>query len=386
MASAIAGFGRHAAAGRPFGRGAVLLGLRLKGEDLMHRLAGLITICAAFCALFVAPAAAQQARSDIFTVAGVRVDISAADAAQARNQGLQAAQKAGFERLARRITSAEDQARLTLPQPEAASLDLLVRGVDVEEERRSGTRYLGRFAVRFDANGVRTALQAAGFQVLESRGAPVLVSPQLVGADPAAPTNPWRQAWEQGGYAGELLPISVAPATAGADWPGLQPIASAAGAQSVIVVTARQTGAALVADLVEVNAAGVPATRGQVSAAVQGGDAGLADAYRRLADAANARLQTQWKTGLSLQASARTRITVSALYSDMAEWTRVKQGLEAAAQTTISDIRIEAIGREGALVTFAHNGSADDLTRALQRYNLTLTQSSQGPILRATGR
>lgn len=352
----------------------------------MHRLAGLITICAAFCAFFVAPATAQQARSDIFTVAGVRVDQSAPDGAQARTQGLAAAQRIAFERLARRITSAEDQARLTIPRPEAASLDLLVRGLDVEEERRSGTRYLGRFAVRFDANGVRTALQAAGFQVLEARGAPVLVAPQLAGADPTLPTNPWRQAWEQGGYAGELLPVSVAPQTASADWPSLQPLATAAGAQSVIVATARQTGAALVADLVEVNGSGVPATRGQVSAAVQGGEAGLADAYRRLADAANARLQTQWKTGLTLQAAARTRITVSALYGDMSEWTRVKQGLEAAAQTTISDIRIEAIGREGALVTFAHGGSADDLSRALARYNLSLVQSAQGPVLRTTGR
>ncbi len=352
----------------------------------MHRLTGLITICAAFCAFFVGPAAAQQGRGDIFTVSGVRVDQSASDAAQARTQGLATAQRLAFERLARRITSVEDQARLTLPRPEAASLDLLVRGVDVEEERRSGTRYLGRFAVRFDPNGVRTALQAAGFRVLETRGAPVLVSPQPANADPAAPASPWRQAWEQGGYAGELLPVALAPASATADWPALQPIAAANGAQSVMVITASQTGAALVADLVEFSAGGAQTRRGQVSAAVQGGDAGLADAYRRLAEAANARLQTQWKTSLSLQASQRARLTVSALYRDMAEWTRVKQGLEAAAQTTISDIRIEAIAREGALVTFAHGGSVDDLAQALGRFNLSLSQSDQGPVLRAVGR
>ncbi|KAF0187376.1 MAG: conserved exported protein of unknown function [Caulobacteraceae bacterium] len=352
----------------------------------MHRLAGLITICAAFCAFFVGPAAAQQGRGDIFTVSGVRVDQSAPDAAQARVQALATAQRLAFERLARRLTSAEDQARLSIPRPELASLDLLVRGVDVEEERRSGTRYLGRFAVRFDPNGVRTALQAAGFRVLENRGAPVLVVPQPASADPATPTTQWRQAWEQGGYAGELLPVALAPASATADWPALQPIAAASGAQSVIVVTARQTGAALVADLVEFSAAGAPASRGQVSAAVQGGDSGLPDAYRRLAEAANARLQTQWKTGLSLQASQRTRLTVSALYRDMAEWTRLKQGLEAAAQTTISDIRIEAIAREGALVTFAHSGSVEELAQALGRFNLSLAQSDQGPVLRAVGR
>lgn len=350
----------------------------------MHRLAGLIAICAAFCAFFVSPAAAQTGRGDIFLVSGVRVDQTAPDGAQARTQGMAAAQRVGFERLARRITSAEDQARLTIPRPDDASLNLLVRSVDVEEERRSGTRYIGRFAVRFDPNGVRTALQAAGFQVLEARGAPVLVVTQPVVADGAA--DVWLQAWQQGGFGGELLPVTVAAPTARADWPSLQPLATAAGAQTVIVVTARQTGAALVADLVEFDVNGAQTPRGQASAAVQGGDAGLPEAYRRLAEAANARLQTQWKTGLTLQASQRTRIVVSALYRDMPEWTRVKQGLEAAAQTTISDIRIEAIGREGAMVTFAHSGTVEDLSRALERYNLQLAQSSQGPVLRATGR
>lgn len=354
----------------------------------MHRLAGLIAICAAFCAFFVGPAVAQTGasagRGDIFLVSGVRVDQTAPDGAQARAQGMAAAQRAGFERLARRITSAEDQARLTIPRPDDGSLNQLVRSVDVEEERRSGTRYIGRFAVRFDPNGVRTALQAAGFQVLEARGAPVLVVTQPMPTDGSV--DLWRQAWEQGGFASELLPVTVAAPAARADWPSLQPIAAAAGAQTVFVATARQTGAALVADLVEYDANGAQTPRGQASAAVQGGDAGLPEAYRRLAEAVNARLQTQWKTGLTLQASQRTRIVVSALYRDMPEWTRVKQGLEQAAQTTISDIRIEAIGREGAVVTFAHTGSLEDLSRALERFNLQLAQSSQGPVMRATGR
>lgn len=352
----------------------------------MRRLAGLITICAAFCAFFVAPAAAQQGRGDIFTVSGVRVDISAADSVQARNQALAAAQKAGFERLARRITSAEDQARLTIPVPETQSLDLLVRGIDVEEERRSGARYLGRFAVRFDPNGVRTALQAAGFRVLETRGPAMLVVPQSGTPVAAGAPDPWRQAWEQGGFGNDLTPIAVASAGAAADLASLRSQAAAAGAQTILIANARQTGAALVADLVEVDATGAQTSRGQASAAVQGGDAGLADAYRRLADAANQRVQTAYKTGLTLQASQRSRITVSALYANMDEWTRVKQGLEAAAQSAISDIRIEAIGREGALVTFAHAGTADDLASALQRYNLALSQTAQGLVLRVAGR
>ena len=55
---------------------------------------------------------------------------------------------------------------------DAAAIERLVLSVDVQEERRSGTRYIGRLTVRFDPTGVRTALLRARAISLSSIHAP----------------------------------------------------------------------------------------------------------------------------------------------------------------------------------------------------------------------
>ncbi len=356
----------------------------------MIRILRWLALCAAFCAVFTGPASAQQAPPDLFTVAGVRVDQSAANPSAARTQGLAQAQRSAFAVLARRLTSPAEQASLPIPQPDDATLDRLVRGLDVEEQpRTSGTRYLGRFAVRFDAVGVRSLLQGAGFSVLEARGTPVLLVPVIAQAQPAAlgAVDPWRQAWEQGGYARELLPLAIAPSsvTGPADWATAEAAAVAVGASSGIFVVARVAGTTLVTDLIEVAPGGVRTNRGQVSAAIQGGDVGVPDAFRRLADAVNAKLQTEFKARPAMAQTERAKMSVSALYRDMAEWSRVKEGLGAAG-SLITEIRIEAIAKDGALVSFLYAGSPEQLGESLRRFGLSLADSAQGPVLRAVAR
>jgi hypothetical protein len=171
-----------------------------------------------------------------------------------------------------------------------------------------------------------------------------------------------------------------------ADWATAADAAAAVGAQSALFPIARVQGATLIADLVETAPGGVRVNRGQVSAPIQGGDAGVPDAFRRLADAVNARLQADFKARAvaPVAGNTRSKMAVSALYRDMAEWTRIKEGLSAAS-TVISEIRIEAIAKDGALVSFNYAGGADALSAALQRFGLSLQPiSPQGPILRAT--
>lgn len=385
MATGIAGFG-----GRPFGDPAGLLGSARKGQADMIRILRWLALCAAFCAVFTSPASAQQGAADLYTVAGVRVDQSAANPAVARTQALAQAQRDAFARLVERLTAPVDQPRAALIRPDDPTLDRLVRGVDVEEQpRTSGTRYLGRFAVRFDPAGVRNLLQGAGLTVQETRGAPVLIVPLLAQATPAgAPVvDPWRQAWEQGGYGREVLPLAIAPASVvgAAEWATAQDAAGAAGASSAVFALARASGGSLVSDLVEVSAAGARINRGQVSVQVQGGDAGLPDAFRRLADAVSGKLQADYKIGLGANPTTHAKMQVSALYEDMAEWGKIKAGLGAAG-SVISEIRIEAIAKRGALVSFSYTGAPDALAAALQRFGLALSQSPQGPALRTLGR
>jgi len=347
----------------------------------------MLRLVGAVCAIVVFGAGPALARPDLFQVNGVRVDAAGDNATEARANAFNAGERAAFERLTRRLTPPGEVERLGMPAADGLMLDRLVTGVDVEDERRAGNRYLGRLTIGFDPAQVRTLLRAAGFTVLETRGPATLIVAQFAGAAPTA-QDQFRQVWEQAGFAQELSPLAVAPATVvGApDWALAQPAASAAGAAAAVFVTARLAGSNLVADLVEVGPNGVTKPRGQVSAPATIGDAGLTAAMVRLAEAANARLQVDWKSSLGQGVALRQRLSVAAEFATQADWARIKRALTAATATLVSDVHIQAVAKRGALVSFSYVGSPEQLAAEFGRSGVALDRTGQGlAVLRAGG-
>src|ERR1700740_338943 len=103
----------------------------MKGTPWAAFATSLALLVAGFCAFSSAPASAQAAGADIFTVNGVQVDATAANGATAQQQAVAAATQTVFERLPRRITPAADQARLGAPQIDPAALENLARSRDI---------------------------------------------------------------------------------------------------------------------------------------------------------------------------------------------------------------------------------------------------------------
>lgn len=346
---------------------------------------------AALCAFAPGAARAQSSnpgRDNAYVVAGVSVDETAANAAAAQQAGFASAQRLGFERLARRLVPAAELTAHPLPQLDPASLEHMVNSVDVEEERRSATRYIGRLTVRFDPAQVRAFLRAQNLTVIDSRTAPVLVVPLVSDGTPPEIAGAWRDAWSTGGFQDELVPLSIAPDTLqGAPaWQTAAPFAQAAAATSVIYATLRQQGATVSAHILEVSATGTR-DRGEATARVNGTDAAsLRAAFSSLAQLASDQLQNEWKARVPVVGTTRNRVPASALYANIAEWNQIKGGLEAAARTLISEIRIEAVGRDGALVSFTYVGELPQLQAELARNGVTLEQTSSGPVLRAARR
>lgn len=342
---------------------------------------------AALCALSPGLASAQG-RDNVYAVAGVHVDESAANAAAAQQAGFASAQRIGLERLVRRLTVPEELVARGMPAVQGAQLDALVSSVDVEEERRSGTRYIGRLTVRFDPTGVRTLLRQQGLTVVDTRTAPVLVAPLAVQGTDEAMAALWRDIWSQGGFADELVPLAIAPATLqGAPaWDTAAPHAQAAAAASALYATLRVQGGTATATLVEVDS-NARRDRGEVSARIEGTEASaVRAALASLADQASTRIQNDWKARIATGGGQRARISASALYGNQAQWEQIKDALEGAASTLISEIRIEAVGREGALVSFSFVGDRNQLVAELARRNVSLTDTAQGPTLRVAAR
>jgi len=344
-------------------------------------------IVAALCAFSPAPASAQDATS-VYTVAGVRVDETAANAAAAQSQGLTSAARIGFERLARRLTPVIEQDRLATLQLDPVALERLALSVDVEEERRSATRYIARLTVRFDPTNTRATLRGAGFTVIDSRAPPMIVVPVLGAGGTPEQLAAWQGAWADSGAQHELAPLIATPIAAdfAPDWTMLAPLARQHAASSALVAALRLSGQSVTASVTELNADGQRRDRGEVNARVTGLDAAaLRAAMDQLTQQISAVVQADWKARAVVAQGPRSRVSASALYADQRQWERIKAALEAAAQTTISEIRIEAVGRDGALVSFSFTGDRAALGEELNRQGLSLEEGSMGPVLRIAG-
>jgi hypothetical protein len=334
-------------------------------------------------------APAASGRGDIFTVVAIPVDVTAASAPAAQAQGFAAAAQIGFQRVSQRLTLPSDRQRIALPQPDPNTLQNLAVSTDVVSERRSSTHYVAQLSVHFNPELVRTVLHQAGFANLtEQRAAPVLLAPQ--GGSGLAPETlaAWRQAWSDGGFANELTPLAIAPANAtGSDWASIYPFAQALAANSAVQAILNVQANTASATVRSLNAQGAR-EYGTASVQIASNDpAALRAALNALALQVNNAVQDDWKAHQGVASTAQqpvqsSRISASALYANEHEWEEIKGALQGAASTLISQIRIEAVAREGALVSFSYIGDRSQLAAELNRRGVALSDSPQGPVLR----
>lgn len=151
------------------------------------------------------PAAADEAA---FTVTGVQVDVTEANAAKARERAFVEVPRLAFQRLLERLVPAAEQARV--PHLSDMQLDALVRDSQLEQEKASSVRYIASFTVRFKPEAVRGILESARASYVDNRRPPLLVLPVYVADRPLLwdDPNPWRQAWARRSSDG-LVPTVV---------------------------------------------------------------------------------------------------------------------------------------------------------------------------------
>ncbi len=87
-----------------------------------------------------------------YVVSGVPVDVTAADAATARDQAIVEGQRKAFTMLMEQLVGAEKAA--TIQTPGDVQLSGMVQDFEVESERLSSVRYIGVMTYRFDAASI----------------------------------------------------------------------------------------------------------------------------------------------------------------------------------------------------------------------------------------
>ena len=362
-------------------------------------------------------ALAQDVNASFYEVADVAVDVTAKNAAQARDQAIIQAQRLGLNGLLERLGVNPDAAK-NLSSDDIATL---VQSFEVQNERASSVRYIGTFTVQYKPNAVRSYLGSLHVAFSETRSRPFLVLPIYAGGPKPIlweePTK-WRTAWEgsaanngvvptiiPAGDLGDLSLLTTDDAVAGkAD--NLKALSDKYQAAGIIIALLKNNidapGAALQVELHhyatdgtagDVAPLNLPAPVAQTSI-----DALLADAVKK----ARAQIDKDWRahgsadegptppspdenantgaavteannvpTPTATPAGPTAHLSLQLAINNLAEWSAIKNRLNNAPNVVRANVI--SLQRGATVVDLEFRGTIPDLQMALARQGLSLT-------------
>ncbi len=324
------------------------------------------------------------APASVFVVSGVAVDASADSSAAARPVALAQGQRRAFTQLLQRLTLIEDRGRL--PQPTEALLNDTIAGFEIDEERTSATRYLGRITVRFRPEAVRQLLQNQRLGYAEVQSRPILVLPVWQTAEGAKlweADNPWRDAWKRRAEPDGLVPFMIAEASTA---PEALPIDRLLvdSAQLSLLARQRNAGETLVvaASPVSPEGAGARVEIFPYFDADEASDHRLepfvaqgATMEEALASAATElarRVENRWKRATRLDLDKPGQISVAAGFKSLADWVKLRDKL--AEVPSIRRLEVLRLTHRDAQVQLGFFGEPQQLSVALAQKDVELRQ------------
>ena len=342
---------------------------------------GLWTLGAALAlaALLWLHTAAPAWAVDPFTVVGVPVDTTAANAADARNRALSDGQRMAFRQALQRMTLSSDWPRL--PQVDEPTLLGLVQGFEVADERSSATRYIAKLTVTFKRDPLRSVLRGTEVPFTESVARPTLVLPIYdAGSGPGAwaEANPWRDAWSKVNARDALAPL-VLPAGNATDAAAISTAEAVAGNLAKLNVLARRYGASsvlIVQAVAAANALQVTSTRygqdaPQTLVESFPGQAGPDLLAATAATIAN-RFEENWKRRTLIRFDAKASLSAMASFANLGDWQQVRRRLERTPEVQALDVL--AMTHRDAQVLLHYYGDPPRLALALAQSDLDLSE------------
>jgi len=330
----------------------------------------LVLFAFALLVLAAGPAAAE----DPFTVSGIGVDASAASAAVAQTIAINSGRPKAWSVLVRRLTKEADWPKLLTVDD--LTLQRMIRGYTVQDERRSTTRFVANITYVFNPDAVRRLFRADNVAYVDTSMPPVLVVPM-------APGYAANGAWTGLMAARRSAAPIVLPVGDGLDaseldgikfdtvsWQDLQPVAQrqhageaylalAIPAKNQITVKLRRVGPGAsppIPDVVVPVAANEPAPQ----------------AYAAAADATAAAIANAWKLRAAIDFSQRSKLTAEVAIQSPQSWGALLQKLGTV--PVVTDVTIVGMDAGEARVALTYAGSADQLHDMLTGANLDLSQ------------
>ena len=174
--------------------------------DRLRRFCAILFGCAFVCFVSLN---AQADDSTLFTVSGVKVDVTDTDAAKAKIKAITEAQIKAFHILVERLGEQGDVAKVQHFKP--SQIGRLMSSLSVEEERTAPQRYIGKLTIKFLPGRVRKALSNIKFNYVAEQSPRILIIP-VWRTDQGVVVwdqNPWRDAWQSLNAENTVVPVLI---------------------------------------------------------------------------------------------------------------------------------------------------------------------------------
>jgi hypothetical protein len=340
----------------------------------------LAALCLSLCTSFAATA------DDPFTVSGVTIDATASNALEAQTAAMRQGQSDAARILIERLTLAEDRLETGLDftprMDETGEMVVeysladdivaeMISGLEISDEQRSATRYLAQLDVSFDPRVVERVLAGYGVPFVASQSRPTLVLPvfEQAGQFILWDENPWRAAWEAQDFANALTPM-YAPAD-----PEARGLLSARAALSLHEDGLRQLGALYGVSRIAILRAqerdGLRRFGGYLVILPVNGEMqietwGPETVFGGWSNAARSFVVSRedvWKQQSIVRDGEEQEMRVTVIYSGLPEWHSLRDVLTGA--SLVADARLDALSRDGALMTVNYRGDLGQLVNEL---------------------
>ena len=321
-------------------------------------------------ALLAAPGAAWAAE-DLFTVADIHVDATAASSTEAMNAAISQGRPKAFQVLFRRLTRQQDWARQ--PPLDAGALLRLSRGFTIAHERRSTTRYVADITYMFNPDAVARLLRANSIAYAGAPARRVLVIPMSPGVSHGA----WSQALADPALQDRIVPFVVATAEdeAGlqalrfnpATWNGVAAVAGRQQAAQLAMVQAVYANGRITVNIRRLGP-GEPPARTQVDVPLM---QTVGTTYPAAADAAVNAIEDLWKARNVIDYGQRGRISADLRIVSLPQWADVQNQL--AGVSNVTGVTVVAMDMAYARLSIAYIGNLDQLRDAMGASGLNLT-------------
>ncbi|MBV8799209.1 MAG: DUF2066 domain-containing protein [Alphaproteobacteria bacterium] len=324
-----------------------------------------------------APAKATPTKGDPFSVA-VPVDATAAAASVAQNNAINSGRARAWSELSHRLVPQKDWDKL--PKVDDASLERLIRGYTVVNEKRSTTRYMARVTYVFNPGAVKHLLRSANLGVSEQSGSSIL----LVAMSPTySAHSPWADALAIPKYAAAQVPL-VTPVGDNVDQSALGGLrfSDASWVQIAASASRVHAGAAMLlqasnpaASKMHVHIRGVGPGRAVVvpdlEIPVPPGTP-PEKAYAGAAEQAESAIEEALKARGNVDVNKKARLLAEVPIASLEDWTTLLARISAI--PSVSDVEVVALNTGEARVSLSYLGSVEQLSAAAAKSELTVAE------------